>query len=239
MKGTVVAYLRVSTQEQADRGVSLGAQEAAIKAEVERRGWEIVDWCRDEAVSGGVPFAKRPEGRRALALLRARKADTLMVARLDRFTRSNLDVGTLALAESEGWAIVTLDAPVDSTTASGELSLHQLIGVGQFVRRQIGERTKEALAIVKLRGSKSGEPIGRPKLIKPETEELIVQLRRDGLTVQAIRAELRRRGLTSPTGRPTWQASTLHQILQRTGAPTYPRGRRPRTAVSGPRSLSQ
>lgn len=50
--GTVVAYVRVSTDEQAASGAGLEAQRAAIEAEVARRGWVIVGWHADEGVSG-------------------------------------------------------------------------------------------------------------------------------------------------------------------------------------------
>jgi resolvase-like protein len=51
--GSVVAYIRVSTDEQASNGAGLDAQRAAIAAEVERRGWHVVAWLADEGISGG------------------------------------------------------------------------------------------------------------------------------------------------------------------------------------------
>lgn len=60
--GTVVGYIRVSTEEQADSGAGLAAQRTAITAECERRGWRLLGVYEDAGASG-----KSLEGRPQLA----------------------------------------------------------------------------------------------------------------------------------------------------------------------------
>ncbi len=66
----VVAYVRVSTEEQADSGAGLAAQRAAIAAECERRGWEVVQVLEDAGYSA--KDLKRPGIREALETLERR-----------------------------------------------------------------------------------------------------------------------------------------------------------------------
>src|SRR5688572_29091073 len=84
----VVGYIRVSTEEQADSRAGLDAQRAAILAEADRRGWRLVDLIEDAGWSGR--DMKRPGMQAALEALRAKRADTLVVAKLDRLSRSLL-----------------------------------------------------------------------------------------------------------------------------------------------------
>lgn len=112
----MLGYVRVSTDEQARSGLGLEAQEAALKAEAERRGWDLVIF-RDEGVSGK---QVNPGLRKALGELAAGLADGLIVARMDRISRSLLHaVEILDLAKNQGWALVVLDLGVDLTTPAG------------------------------------------------------------------------------------------------------------------------
>lgn len=114
----VVGYLRVSTEEQADSGAGLAAQEAAIRAECERREIPLLTLHTDAGVSG--KSLVRPALTAALADLDAGHGDVLMVAKLDRLTRSVHDAtGLMQRSENSGWGLVALDAPVDTTTPAG------------------------------------------------------------------------------------------------------------------------
>jgi DNA invertase Pin-like site-specific DNA recombinase len=77
--GTVVAYVRVSTDEQVSSGAGLEAQRAAITAEVQRRGWRIVEWHTDEGLSGGMGAEARPGLAASLAAVEQGAAAVLMV----------------------------------------------------------------------------------------------------------------------------------------------------------------
>src|SRR5262245_11855580 len=112
----VVGYIRVSTSEQADSGAGLEAQRQAIEAEASRRGWKLVHVFEDAGASG-----KSLDGRRglqrALEAIEAGTAGGLVVARLDRLSRSLLDFAALMeRARKRGWNLIALDLGVDTST---------------------------------------------------------------------------------------------------------------------------
>src|SRR4051794_39103104 len=108
----VIGYARVSTSEQADSRAGIEAQRAAIVAECKRRGWELLTTIEDGGFSAR--DLKRPGIQAALEELRRGSAKALVVAKLDRLSRSMIDfTGLMARAQREGWALVALDCDVD------------------------------------------------------------------------------------------------------------------------------
>jgi len=93
MPTRTIAYLRVSTDKQADRGVSLDAQRAKLKAYAELYELDLVEIIVDAGQSA--KSLDRPGLQRALAMLKAGEAEALLVVKLDRLTRSVVDLGTL------------------------------------------------------------------------------------------------------------------------------------------------
>ena len=155
----VLGYVRVSTEEQSDSGAGLEAQRRAIEAECERRGWKLVEVIEDAGFSA--KDLKRPGMQEALRVLEEGDAKALVVAKLDRLSRSMIDFTALmATAQKQGWALVALDCAVDTTTPAGEAMANVLATFAQFERRLIGQRTREALAVKKRRASGSD---GRPR----------------------------------------------------------------------------
>lgn len=115
----VIGYIRVSTTEQGANGAGLEAQRAAIEAECLRRDWQLVRI--DEDVLSGRTL-RRPGLQRALEACRSAEADGVVVAKLDRLSRSLVDfAGLLAEAQRCGWNLVALDLGVDLSTPSEEL----------------------------------------------------------------------------------------------------------------------
>ena len=139
-KHGVVAYLRCSTEEQGVSGAGLAAQEAAIRAECDRRELPLLAMHTDAGVSG--KSLVRPALTAALADLDAGHGDVLMVSKFDRLTRSVHDVsGLMQRSEKAGWGLVALDAPVDTTSPSGRAIAQILSVFAELERRLIGERT--------------------------------------------------------------------------------------------------
>lgn len=204
----VVGYVRVSTQEQASSGVGLDAQRDAIRAECERRDWSLVRIAEDRGASGR--DLRRPGVQEALDDLRGGAADTLMVAKLDRLSRSMVDfAGLMARAQREEWAIVALDCAVDTTTPAGEAMAHVLATFAQFERRLIGQRTKEALAVKRAQGVR----LGAPPSIPTEVADRIRREREAGTTLQAIADGLNRDGVATPRGGRCWRPSSFQSCL--------------------------
>jgi len=101
----VLGYVRVSTSEQASSGAGLEVQRRAILAECQRRGWHLVETIEDAGYSAR--DLRRPGIREALRALERREASALVVAKLDRLSRSMLDFSKLmAKATREHWALV-------------------------------------------------------------------------------------------------------------------------------------
>ena len=152
-----VGYVRVSTEEQARRGVSLAAQRDQVKAYCRARRWQLVKVHADEGLSGR--SLDRPGLQAALADVREGRATALVVTKLDRLSRNTRHI--LALVEddfaSNGVALVSIAETLDTTTAMGKFVVTLLAGLAQMEREQIGERTRAALATVKARGRHLGQ----------------------------------------------------------------------------------
>lgn len=204
----VIAYARVSTEEQSQSGAGLEAQRAAILAEAKRRGWDLVETFEDRGYSAR--DLKRPGVQAALDSLEDGGAAALVVAKLDRLSRSMIDfTGIMARATRESWALVALDCAVDTTTPQGEAMANVLATFAQFERRLIGQRTREALAMKKAAGVR----LGRPSSIRPELAARIVELRAGGLTLREIADRLNEAGEPTPRGGREWRPSSIERLL--------------------------
>lgn len=201
----VLAYARVSTQEQAEHGYGLEAQETAIRETCQRRGFELVELVRDEGESGKT--LERPGLRRMLERLAAGEAEGLVVAKLDRLSRSVVDFGLLLewCAEAEV-TLVALDLGVDTSTPGGRLVANVLASVAEWERDTIAGRTRDGLAAVRAQG----KPTGRPAVAdRPELAERIRAMREQGLTLQAIADTLTAEGVPTARGARRWGVSSV------------------------------
>lgn len=202
----VIGYLRVSTREQAESGLGLDAQRRAIEGEATRRGWQV-DWFGDEGRSAAT--LDRPGLVAALRALRRHDAEALVVAKLDRLSRSAVDFGgLLRTASRQGWAVVALDLGVDTTTPTGELLAGVMMQFAQWERRIIGQRTADAMAEAKARGVR----FGRERAIPADVIDRILGERADGATYAAIAAGLDADAVPTPGGGPHWHASTIRRL---------------------------
>lgn len=204
-----IGYCRVSTEEQGRSGLGLDAQEAAIKAEVERRGWQYDGMFTD--VASGKSLRRRPSFSTALQRLGARDADVLVVAKLDRLSRSVGDFAAiLALSQSEGWELDVCDLGVDTTTPSGKMVAQIMMVLAEWEREMIADRTRAALAVARGRGT----TLGRPRNLPDETLRLIRVLRTGGRSWARIAEDLRREGVETSQGG-QWHASTVRKLYMR------------------------
>jgi DNA invertase Pin-like site-specific DNA recombinase len=201
----------VSTGEQASKGAGLEAQRRAIIADCERRGWHLVETIEDAGYSAR--DLRRPGIQEALRALERGEASALVVAKLDRLSRSMLDFSKLmAKATREHWALVALDLAVDTSTPSGEAMANMLATFSQFERRLISQRTKEALAVKKA----SGVRLGRPPTMPPAVVRRIQRQRERGDTLRKIADDLNRAGVPTAQGGARWYAATVRHVLLRT-----------------------
>lgn len=202
-----VGYIRVSTDQQGERGYGLDAQTALIREEAARRGWTLERVYVD--VASGKTTKRRPEYALAVDELSAGRAQVLIVAKLDRLSRSLLDFAALmAQSSREGWSIDALDIGIDTSTINGELIANIIMALAQWERRIIGQRTTLALEQVKSRGTR----LGRPTVITPDARAIVRAMRRQGSSYRQIAAALDAAGEPTPQGGTRWHASTVRII---------------------------
>jgi DNA invertase Pin-like site-specific DNA recombinase len=208
----VLGYVRVSTDEQATSGVSLEAQRAKLEAYASLYDLELVEVIPDAGVSA--KSFDRPGLQRALGMLRRGKAQGLLVAKLDRLTRSMRDLGTLVEEElvKGKWTLLSVADQLDTRTASGRLVLNILGSVATWERDVVAERTKEALSYKRSRGERTSlhapygyrVVTGGKVLEADEVEQAMLaairEARARGLSGRAIVAELAAKGCTTRKG---------------------------------------
>lgn len=205
----VVTYSRVSTQEQGDSGAGLEAQAAKVAHEIAARGWVVVEQCTD--VASGKSLKKRPELARALTTLSAGHADLLVVAKLDRLSRSMLDfAGIVALSQDEGWGIVALDIGVDTSTPNGKLVANIIMAMAEWERELIGARTRDALQAVRARGTQ----LGRRSNVPDDVLAMIRALKGQGVSYGAISRTLNKAGVPTAQGGKAWYPATVKKIFE-------------------------
>lgn len=206
-----VGYIRVSTDAQGERGYGLDSQRELIEAEAKHRGWTLERVYVD--VASGKSLRRRPEFAEMLRAMEADAADVLIVAKLDRLSRSLVDFAqVMATAQKEGWSINALDIGVDTSSINGELIAHIIMALAQWERRIIGQRTAQALEQVKARGTQ----LGRPRNVDPETLRLIRILRDSGKSWQKIATALEAEGVPTSQGG-QWHGATVRKLYQRAG----------------------
>jgi putative DNA-invertase from lambdoid prophage Rac len=152
----VVGYVRVSTQEQAEEGVSLDAQQRQIEAWATVKGLDVPTMYVESGVSGSVPLYDRPEGKRLVDSLRP--GDVIITAKLDRMFRSATDaLATLEEIKAQGVALHMIDLGGDVTgNGISKLVFTILAAVAENERDRIRERIREAKAHMASLGIFSG-----------------------------------------------------------------------------------
>ena len=130
-----VGYIRVSTEKQVQEGVSLDAQRSRLKAHCVSQNIKLVDMIMDDGYSA--KSLDRPGLRAALGMLTDRKADAIVVVKLDRITRSVRDLGYLCdtyFREGLPYYLLSVSDAIDTRSAGGKLILNVLMSVAQWER---------------------------------------------------------------------------------------------------------
>lgn len=222
MNMKVIAYLRVSTEQQADEGVSLAAQRAKAEQFAELYDHEVVCVIEDEGASGR--SLNRPGLQKALGMLEAGEAEGLLIAKLDRLTRSVGDMAALVQNFfSSRYSLLSVADQIDSSSASGRLVLNVLTSVAAWEAESCAERTSAALRYKQSQGEYiGGIPLGYERdglVLKPvEAEQEIVSrilsMREAGATLRSIAETLNEEEVPTKKGG-RWYASTVSHVIKR------------------------
>jgi site-specific DNA recombinase len=221
-----VGYVRVSTEGQAEDGVSLDAQREKIEAWAKLHDETEVAIYEDAGISGA-SMDQRPGLQDALREVCRRKG-VLVIYSLSRLARSTKD--TLTISEriaKAGAELVSLSERIDTTTASGKLAFRMLAVLAEFERDQISERTRAAMA--HLRSSQrrfsrfapygwdfddDGEVL-LPNLVEQRVIGRMIELRVEGLTFQAIAERLTEEVVPTKHGGRPWTAKVVWTTVRR------------------------
>src|SRR5438477_6456348 len=199
-----IGYVRVSTDKQADRGVSLDAQAEKIRAMAVVHSAELLDIIVDGGESA--KSLNRPGMARLLALVDAGEVQVVIIAKLDRLTRSVKDLCTLLERFARrGVTLISVAESLDTGSAAGRLVLNIMTAVSQWEREAIGERTRDAMSHKRNNGERVGNIAYGFRLgpdgahLEPDPHEQAVltairDLRAGRCTLRGIAAELNARG---------------------------------------------
>jgi DNA invertase Pin-like site-specific DNA recombinase len=177
----VALYARVSTDKQSTEN-----QLRELRQVAERQGWEVVQEFVDHGISG----AKGPKDRPKLAAMlkgaARREFDLVAAWSVDRLGRSLLDlIGMLQELHASGLDLYLHQQAINTRTSGGK-ALFGMLGVfAEFERSMIQERVKAGMAKAKAKGTKSGNPIGRPQ-VSSRIEDRVKELRAEGLGMLKI-----------------------------------------------------
>lgn len=151
-----VAYLRVSTEEQARKGISLDFQKSLIKNWAAAKEWELVDIIRDPGSSG--KNLKRPGIQQVMKMCREDEIDTVIIYKLDRLSRRIKDmVDVVEVLERHKVDLSSVTESLDTSTAMGRMFFWMMTVIGALERERIGERVSDA----RLYREQKGEWTGR------------------------------------------------------------------------------
>lgn len=232
---SAVGYCRVSTMKQSNEGVSLQAQEAAIKKYCAENGIKLLDIFVDEGKSG--KNLKRPAFQKALAEIDSRRANAIVVFKLDRMTRSLRDLFNLLDSRFDGSEnhLISLCEKFDTTTAMGKAYLSLIGIIAQLERETISERVKAGIDYITENGGHFGAiPFGKQAKLNPVTglreledhpvEAPIVQdtinmyrelKEKGGAIYETIASSLNERGIKPRRGK--WSKYVIYNMLVRWG----------------------
>ncbi|WP_341479113.1 recombinase family protein [Heliobacterium chlorum] len=217
--------MRVSTDEQAEHGISIPAQKSRLLSYCQAMDWEIFDFYVDDGYSG--KNLNRPDMQRLIKDAQAKKFDTVLFVKLDRLSRKQRD--TLYLLEDvfepHGIGIKSVTESFDTTTPFGKAALGMMAVFAQLERETIVERVR----LAKKESAKQGRFMGGPAPLgydhDPAKKRLVINEEQADLVrwiyYEYLKGErgykgivelLNQKGIPSPTGR-KWNTVTLKFIL--------------------------
>ena len=224
----VAAYLRVSTDEQAESGLGLAAQKERVSGMAAAKGWSAPTVYRDEGLSGMLPPGERPALAALLAAIRAGQVDAVIVADLSRLGRHALTVlSLLDELRALGVPFISCKEALDSSTPQGAFVVTMFAALNQLERDIIAQRTRDALAALSRETGDAGGriPYGYVRVgdpgsgvvkIAPDHAAIVRRIfnaHRRGDSLRVIARRLNERGESAPRGG-CWRHTTVASILE-------------------------
>jgi len=135
-------YVRVSTEEQAQEGFSIRAQEQKLKDFVRIKEWSVYKIYMDEGISGK-NITERPAINEMIEDIKKGQVKNVLVFKIDRLTRNTADlINLIELFNTYDCSFNSLTESIDTQTATGRMFI-KIIGIfAEFERENIAERTR-------------------------------------------------------------------------------------------------
>lgn len=223
----VAGYLRVSTDEQAEYGVSLPSQESRIIAYCQSQGWILHDLYIDDGYSG--KNLNRPAMQQLIANAKEQKIDAVIVIKLDRLSRRQKDVLYLLedIFEPNKVGFKSVSEPFDTTTPFGKAAIGMMAVFAQLERETIVERVREGKKEAAKQGRFMGGPIALGYKFNHHSKQLEIndieaetirfifsEYLTSGKGYQHIANCLNERHTPTPSTAKEWLRSTVRAILR-------------------------
>lgn len=200
----LVAYLRVSTTEQAEKGSGLDVQREKMTEWADAHGYVIVEWFADEGVSGSNGLDTRPGIFEAMSALARADVSGLIVAKLDRLARSlALQETLLAQVERAGAQMFSADDAENEYLNDDDEPTRRLIrqvlgAVAEWERGMITARMKAGRAQRAKQGAYAygAPPYGWTSVTSPDGGKRLAPVESEQTTLRRLR-ELRDEGAST------------------------------------------
>ena len=139
-----VVYCRVSTNEQADNGLSIQVQEKVCEETIKKDGLELFKTIKDEGYSGG--SLKRPGIQELLGLVKEKKIDAVYTIHGDRLARNTIDYLTMReLFRKNSITLKYIYQPITDDTAASRTMDTVMASFNEMQRLVISEKVKATL----------------------------------------------------------------------------------------------
>jgi DNA invertase Pin-like site-specific DNA recombinase len=212
-EGVAYCYARVSTQMQAEDGISLGAQEKQLIAAAEAAGYEAVV-LREEGRSGK-NITGRPVLTKALSDLDEGKAQALYVTRLDRLARSTRDfLSIVDRSHKNNWRLSMLDLGLDTATYQGRFVVTVMSAMAEMERGMISLRQKDVHRDRRESGKVWGVDVGPRSKASSELKRRVYESRTSGLSFKAIADQLNRDKVPTLGKGVQWYPSSVSNVYK-------------------------
>ena len=144
-----IGYVRVSTDAQVERGVSLEMQEEKLRAYASLLDLNLIEIIHDDGISAK-SVGKRPGMQRALKMLTTGEVRHLVIFKLDRAFRNAREALEVAeMLQKKGLGLHSATERIDTTSSHGKLFYTMLAAMAEWERNVISERTAAAMQSMK------------------------------------------------------------------------------------------
>lgn len=189
-------YIRVSTEEQAQHGLSLQAQRDTLERYTKDNGLKIVGIYADEGITARKKYRNRTGFMQMLEDVKAGKIDIILFIKLDRWFRNVADyyeIQRILDANNVRW--IATEEDYDTTTANGRLHLNIKLSIAQDESDRTSERIKFVFAEKRRRGEVTSgiAPIGykiedKKLKIDSTTAPLVKELFSQYIALRSVKA---------------------------------------------------